>query len=108
MPVAKEGKSPKGPCTHIVHIWALQLLYRNPLRPKYILYEYMDPFGRYLGASTMEVVLAGRMIAAACMHTTAKLVGVEHVHVAGDRGPGAICVSAAGKLEALNPEPFRV
>ena len=28
----KQGTLPEGPCTHIVYIWALTLLYGNPFR----------------------------------------------------------------------------
>ena len=36
---------PKGPCTHIVYIWALKLRYGNPFKAPSILYRYMDPLG---------------------------------------------------------------
>ena len=37
--------SPKDPCTHRVYTRALKLLYRNPFRPKYMLYRVHGSFG---------------------------------------------------------------
>ena len=40
-------KNPKGPCTQIVHTLAPKYLYLGTtLRPKYILFGYMDPWGK--------------------------------------------------------------
>ena len=36
---------PKGPCTHIVHIWALKLLYRNPFKAQVYAIWVHGPFG---------------------------------------------------------------